>query len=138
MGACIKEFVIVNNYGNFFTGDNLQDHSFSASKTYSGAGGPAYIDIVNVISGANKVCLKPGDTVTTTITRGGTSGSQGTIGSQSTPESQGTPGSQGTPRSNGDTRSNSNGNTRGREDCSGIMGLIQLAPNTDDTDTIGG
>lgn len=71
MGARIKEFVIVNNYGNFFTGDNLQDNSFSASKTYSGAGGPVCIDIVTVISETNKVCLKPGDTVTTTITRGG-------------------------------------------------------------------
>lgn len=71
MGACIKEFVIVNNYGNLLTGDNLRDTSFTATKTYSGAGGPACIDIVVVIGDTNKVCLKPGDTVTTTITRGG-------------------------------------------------------------------
>lgn len=78
MGACIKEFVIVNNYGNLLTGDNLRDTSFSATKSYSGAGGPVCIDIVVVIGDTNKVCLQPGDTVTTTITRGGNLASNGT------------------------------------------------------------
>ena len=34
MPAHIKEFVIVNNTGNIFTGDNLSDTSFTASKSY--------------------------------------------------------------------------------------------------------
>ncbi|MEN1937586.1 hypothetical protein AAIE21_18830 [Paenibacillus sp. 102] len=70
MPANIKEFVIVNNYGNLFTGDNLKDASFTASKTYSGASGPTCIDVVTVIGTTTKVCLQPGDTVTTTYTRG--------------------------------------------------------------------
>ena len=32
MPAHIKEFVIVNNTGNIFTGDNLSDTSFTASE----------------------------------------------------------------------------------------------------------
>ncbi|WP_459503274.1 hypothetical protein [Bacillus sp. C1] len=70
MPANIKEFVIVNNYGNLFTGDNLRDTSFTASKTYSGSTGPTCIDIVTVIGTTTKLCLKPGDTVTTTYTSG--------------------------------------------------------------------
>ncbi|WP_410984070.1 hypothetical protein [Bacillus cereus] len=70
MPANIKEFVIVNNYGNLFTGDNLRDNSFTASKTYSGSTGPTCIDVVTVIGTTTKVCLQPGDTVTTTYTRG--------------------------------------------------------------------
>lgn len=70
MPANIKEFVIVNNYGNLFTGDNLRDTSFVASKTYSGAIGSTCIDVVTVIGTATNLCLQPGDTVTTTYTRG--------------------------------------------------------------------
>ncbi|KEK24533.1 hypothetical protein [Bacillus gaemokensis] len=70
MPANIKEFVIVNNYGNLFTGDNLRDTSFTASKTYSGAVGPTCVDVVLVIGTTTKVCLDPGDTVTTTYTKG--------------------------------------------------------------------
>ncbi|PEB51686.1 hypothetical protein CON65_05370 [Bacillus pseudomycoides] len=72
MPANIKEFVIVNNYGNLFTGDNLRDTSFVASKTYSGAIGSTCIDVVTVIGTATNLCLQPGDTVTTTFTRGTT------------------------------------------------------------------
>ncbi|MFJ8528147.1 hypothetical protein [Bacillus sp. NPDC094106] len=72
MPANIKEFVIVNNYGNLFTGDNLRDTSFVASKTYSGAVGSTCIDVVTVIGTATNLCLQPGDTVTTTYTRGTT------------------------------------------------------------------
>ena len=39
MPAHIKEFVIVNNTGNIFTGDNLSDTSFTATKSYSGSMG---------------------------------------------------------------------------------------------------
>ena len=74
MPANIKEFIIVNNYGNLFTGDNLRDTSFSASKTYSGASGPTCIDVVTVIGTATNLCLQPGDTVTTTYTKGGAIG----------------------------------------------------------------
>ncbi|PFK46035.1 hypothetical protein COI93_06870 [Bacillus cereus] len=70
MPANIKEFTIVNNYGNLFTGDNLRDTSFTASKTYSGASGPTCIDVVTVVGTTTKLCLRPGDTVTTTYTRG--------------------------------------------------------------------
>ncbi|MBO1581306.1 MULTISPECIES: hypothetical protein [Bacillus] len=70
MPANIKEFVIVNNYGNLFTGDNLRDTSFTASKTYSGSTGPTYIDVVTVIGPTTKICLQPGDVVTTTYTKG--------------------------------------------------------------------
>lgn len=55
MPANIKEFVIVNNYGNLFTGDNLRDTSFTASKTYSGSTGPTYIDVVTVIGTATNL-----------------------------------------------------------------------------------
>ncbi|MDM5156893.1 hypothetical protein QUF88_24595 [Bacillus sp. DX1.1] len=74
MPANIKEFVIVNNYGNLFTGDNLRDTSFTASKTYSGSTGPTYIDVVTVIGTATNLCLNPGDTVTTTYTKGPATG----------------------------------------------------------------
>lgn len=77
MPANIKEFIIVNNYGNLFTGDNLRDTSFSASKTYSGASGPTYIDVVTVIGTTTKVCLQPGDTITTTYTKGAPAGTSG-------------------------------------------------------------
>lgn len=70
MSVNIKEFVIVNNNGNLFTGDGLRDTSFTASKTYSGATGPTCIDIVTVIGTATNLCLQPGDTVTTTYTKG--------------------------------------------------------------------
>lgn len=70
MGVCIKEFVIVNNSGNIFTGDNLRDTSFAASKTFTGSTGPTCMDVVVVIGNTNEICLRPGDTVTTTITRG--------------------------------------------------------------------
>ncbi|MBC6971401.1 hypothetical protein H9I32_02865 [Bacillus sp. Xin] len=70
MPANIKEFVIVNNYGNLFTGDNLRDNSFTSSKMYSGSTGPTCIDVVTVIGTTTKLCLRPGDTVTTTYTRG--------------------------------------------------------------------
>ncbi|MCM3734454.1 hypothetical protein M3215_01025 [Bacillus cytotoxicus] len=88
MGVCIKEFVIVNNTGNIFTGDNLRDTSFSASKTFTGSTGPTCIDVVVVIGNTNEVCLRPGDTVTTTITRGtGLPGSSSSSNSSSDPSS---------------------------------------------------
>ncbi|MEY8348996.1 hypothetical protein AALF16_11930 [Bacillus cereus] len=77
MPANIKEFTIVNNYGNLFTGDNLRDTSFTASKTYSGATGPTCIDVVTVIGTTSKVCLQPGDTITTTYTKGAPAGTGG-------------------------------------------------------------
>ena len=87
MGVCIKEFVIVNNSGNIFTGDNLRDTSFTASKTFTGSTGPTCIDVVVVIGNTNEVCLRPGDTLTTTITRGtglpGSSSSSNTSSSSS-------------------------------------------------------
>ncbi|MED0947527.1 hypothetical protein P4T34_20695 [Bacillus mobilis] len=70
MPAHIKEFVIVNNTGNIFTGDNLSDTSFTASKSYSGSVGCTWIDVVTVIGTETKLCLQPGDSVTTTYTRG--------------------------------------------------------------------
>ncbi|MDQ7234032.1 hypothetical protein [Bacillus pacificus] len=70
MPAHIKEFVIVNNTGNIFTGDNLSDTSFTASKSYSGSMGCTWIDVVTVIGTETKLCLQPGDSVTTTYTRG--------------------------------------------------------------------
>ncbi|CAG9611282.1 hypothetical protein BACCIP111899_00454 [Bacillus rhizoplanae] len=72
MGVSIKEFVIVNNSGNIFTGDNLRDTSFVATKTFTGSTGPTCMDVVVVIGNTNEVCLRPGDTITTTITRGST------------------------------------------------------------------
>ena len=66
MPAHIKEFVIVNNTGNIFTGDNLSDTSFTASKSYSGSMGCTWIDVVTVIGTETKLCLQPGDSVTTT------------------------------------------------------------------------
>ncbi len=69
MPAHIKEFVIVNNTGNIFTGDNLSDTSFTASKSYSGSMGCTWIDVVTVIGTETKLCLQPGDSVTTTYTR---------------------------------------------------------------------
>ncbi|ABS23615.1 conserved hypothetical protein [Bacillus cytotoxicus NVH 391-98] len=70
MPAHIQKFVIVNQYGNIFTGDHLSDTSFVASKTYSGALGPTCIDVVTVVGTTSNLCLQPGDTVTTTYTRG--------------------------------------------------------------------
>ncbi|KFN03746.1 hypothetical protein D0U04_04365 [Bacillus clarus] len=70
MPANIKEFIIVNNSGNIFTGDNLRDTSFTASKTYSGSTGLTCIDVVTIIGTETNLCLQPGDTVTTTYTRG--------------------------------------------------------------------
>ncbi|WP_439874323.1 hypothetical protein ACSLGG_23505 [Bacillus mycoides] len=70
MPARIKEFIIVNNTGNIFTGDNLRDTSFTASKSYSGSMGCTWIDVVTVIGTETKLCLQPGDSVTTTYTRG--------------------------------------------------------------------
>ena len=70
MPAHIKEFVIVNNTGNIFTGDNLSDTSFTASKSYSGSMGCTWIDVVTVIGTETKLCLQSGDSVTTTYTRG--------------------------------------------------------------------
>ncbi|EJV79606.1 hypothetical protein [Bacillus cereus] len=70
MPARIKEFIIVNNTGNIFTGDNLSDTSFTASKSYSGSTGCTWIDVVTVIGTETKLCLQPGDSVTTTYTRG--------------------------------------------------------------------
>lgn len=70
MPAHIKEFVIVNNTGNIFTGDNLSDTSFTATKSYSGSMGCTWIDVVTVIGTETKLCLQPGDSVTTTYTRG--------------------------------------------------------------------
>ncbi|HHT7189309.1 TPA: hypothetical protein ACTZ5N_002656 [Bacillus cereus] len=70
MPAHIKEFVIVNNTGNIFTGDNLRDTSFTASKSYSGSMGCTCIDVVTIIGTETKLCLQPGDSVTTTYTRG--------------------------------------------------------------------
>ncbi|MGU3368692.1 hypothetical protein [Bacillus mycoides] len=70
MPARIKEFIIVNNTGNIFTGDNLSDTSFTASKSYSGSMGCTWIDVVTVIGTETKLCLQPGDSVTTTYTRG--------------------------------------------------------------------
>ena len=69
MPAHIKEFVIVNNTGNIFTGDNLSDTSFTATKSYSGSMGCTWIDVVTVIGTETKLCLQPGDSVTTTYTR---------------------------------------------------------------------
>lgn len=90
MGVCIKEFVIVNNYGNIFTGDNLRDTSFVASKTFTGSTGPTCIDVVVVIGNTNEVCLRPGDTVTTTITRGtGLPGSSSSNGQSNSSSSSG-------------------------------------------------
>ncbi|PEX91758.1 hypothetical protein [Bacillus cereus] len=84
MPARIKEFIIVNNTGNIFTGDNLSDTSFTASKSYSGSTGCTWIDVVTVIGTETKLCLQPGDSVTTTYTKGtlagtlaGTNTSQG-------------------------------------------------------------
>ncbi|ENQ3080380.1 hypothetical protein ACEOWG_003672 [Bacillus cereus] len=89
MGVCIKEFVIVNNSGNIFTGDNLRDTSFVASKTFTGSTGPTCIDVVVVIGNTNEVCLRPGDTVTTTITRGtGLTGSGSSSGQSNSSNSQ--------------------------------------------------
>ena len=59
MPAHIKEFVIVNNTGNIFTGDNLRDTSFTASKSYSGSMGCTWIDVVTVIGTETKLCLQP-------------------------------------------------------------------------------
>ena len=59
MPAHIKEFVIVNNTGNIFTGDNLSDTSFTASKSYSGSMGCTWIDVVTVIGTETKLCLQP-------------------------------------------------------------------------------
>ncbi|SCC59961.1 hypothetical protein [Bacillus mycoides] len=70
MPARIKEFIIVNNTGNIFTGDNLSDTSFTATKSYSGSTGCTWIDVVTVIGTETKLCLQPGDSVTTTYTRG--------------------------------------------------------------------
>jgi len=111
MGVCIKEFVIVNNTGNIFTGDNLRDTSFVASKTFTGSTGPTCMDVVVVIGNTNEVCLRPGDVVTTTITRGtGLPGSSSSSGGGMTGTLQGTPSSsgmtdalQGTPSSSGMT-----------------------------------
>ncbi|MEH6850310.1 hypothetical protein, partial [Bacillus pseudomycoides] len=92
MGVCIKEFVIVNNTGNIFTGDNLRDTSFVASKTFTGSTGPTCMDVVVVIGNTNEVCLRPGDVVTTTITRGtGLTGSSPSSGGGMTGTLQGTP-----------------------------------------------
>ena len=60
----------MNNTGNIFTGDNLSDTSFTASKSYSGSMGCTWIDVVTVIGTETKLCLQPGDSVTTTYTRG--------------------------------------------------------------------
>ena len=76
MPAHIKEFVIVNNTGNIFTGDNLSDTSFTASKSYSGSMGCTWIDVVTVIGTETKLCLQPGDSVTTTYTRGTPAGTR--------------------------------------------------------------
>ncbi|MDM5464634.1 hypothetical protein [Bacillus cereus] len=85
MPARIKEFIIVNNTGNIFTGDNLSDTSFTATKSYSGSMGCTWIDVVTVIGTETKLCLQPGDSVTTTYTKGtpasnltGTNTGQGT------------------------------------------------------------
>lgn len=59
MPAHIKEFVIVNNTGNIFTGDNLSDTSFTATKSYSGSMGCTWIDVVTVIGTETKLCLQP-------------------------------------------------------------------------------
>ena len=60
----------MNNTGNIFTGDNLSDTSFTASKSYSGSMGCTWIDVVTVIGTETKLCLQPGDSVTTTYTKG--------------------------------------------------------------------
>ena len=107
MGACIKEFVIVNNSGNIFTGDNLRDTSFVASKTFTGSTGPTCMDVVVVIGNTNQVCLRPGDTVTTTITRGAALGSSPSSG-----------------------QSNSSSSSSG----SGLQAVPQATPSTENTD----
>jgi len=90
MPANIKEFVIVNNYGNLFTGDNLRDTSFVASKTYSGATGPTCIDVVTVIGTATNLCLNPGDVVTTTYTKGSAIGTSMSTNAASSANTSGT------------------------------------------------
>ncbi|MGG2017997.1 hypothetical protein [Bacillus sp. S10(2024)] len=99
MGVCIKEFVIVNNSGNIFTGDNLRDTSFVASKTFTGSTGPTCIDVVVVIGNTNEVCLRPGDTLTTSITRGtGLTGSSLSSGQSNSSSSSGGSGLQAAPQ----------------------------------------
>ncbi len=150
MGACIKEFVIINNSGNIFTGDNLRDTSFVATKTFTGSTGPTCMDVVVVIGNTNEVCLKPGDTITTTITRGSTlvnaassSGMTDTLpGAQNS--SGMTNASQGALNSNGMTGAsqvaqNSSGMTgvsQGSQNSSGMTGASQGAPNVERTDCI--
>ncbi|MDM5190406.1 hypothetical protein QUF99_24590 [Bacillus sp. DX4.1] len=108
MPANIKEFVIVNNYGNLFTGDNLRDTSFVASKIYSGSTGPTCIDVVTVIGTETNLCLNPGDTVTTTYTKGSAAGIS--------------------------TSNASNINTS----SANIAGTMQSTPNTDSLDSVPG
>ena len=60
----------MNNTGNIFTGDNLSDTSFTVLKSYSGSMGCTWVDVVTVIGTETKLCLQPGDSVTTTYTRG--------------------------------------------------------------------
>ncbi|SFD30323.1 hypothetical protein SAMN04488168_1315 [Bacillus sp. 491mf] len=133
MGVCIKEFVIVNNTGNIFTGDNLRDTSFVASKTFTGSTGPTCMDVVVVIGNTNEVCLRPGDVVTTTITRGtGLTGSSPSSGGGMTDALQGTPSSsgmtgtlQGTPSSSGMTDA-----LQGTPSSSGMTGALQGTPSS--------
>lgn len=144
MGVCIKEFVIVNNSGNIFTGDNLRDTSFVATKTFTGSTGPTCMDVVVVIGNTAEVCLKPGDTITTTITRGSTlvnaatsSGMAGTLpGAQNNSEmTNASPGAQ---NCNGmtnvsQTTQNSSGMTcasQGTTNCNGMTSILPGAQNS--------
>ena len=154
MGACIKEFVIVNNSGNIFTGDNLRDTSFVATKTFTGSTGPTCMDVVVVIGNTAEVCLKPGDTITTTITRGSTltgalPGDQNSSGmtnaSQGAQNSNGMTGtSQTAQNSSGMTSTspgaqNSSGMTcasQGTTNSNGMTGALQTAPNVTRIDCV--
>ncbi|HDX9588746.1 TPA: hypothetical protein ROX98_001705 [Bacillus pseudomycoides] len=125
MGVCIKEFVIVNNTGNIFTGDNLRDTSFTASKTFTGSTGPTCIDVVVVIGNTNEVCLRPGDTLTTTITRG-----TGLTGSGSSNNPSGDTSSD--PSSNPDSNLSSNPSSNSSSSCGSVL---PGPPNTDNKDS---
>ncbi|PFM60827.1 hypothetical protein COJ48_22905 [Bacillus cereus] len=112
MPAHIKEFIIVNNTGNIFTGDNLRDTSFTASKTYSGSTGPTCIDVVTIIGTETKLCLQPGDSVTTTFTRGTPAGTL--------------------------TGTNTGQSANASSTMQAAPNTMQAAPNTDNTDSVAG
>ena len=144
MGVCIKEFVIVNNTGNIFTGDNLRDTSFVASKTFTGSTGPTCMDVVVVIGNTNEVCLRPGDVVTTTITRGtGLTGSSPSSGGGMTDALQGTPSSsgmtgalQGTPSSSQSNGLSSSPSSKpGGNSGSSCESALLVVNKTDHTDS---